>query len=166
MSALTLFTDASHCPSTRSAGYGAWAKSDRMSCGVFLGGGLAPCGNSSEAEIAAIAVSLVNLRFAGRLDGISRVMIQADNLRALELIVKEFGATISNHMDGCAVEYRPTIFPSPHERKSLDAIKLAADGISLIVRHVRGHSRNGSRSYINMRCDSIANRHMRQARGR
>lgn len=50
---ITVFVDASHCPQTKAAGWGAWAKGHGWERGIACGGPLkmSPL-NSSEAEIA------------------------------------------------------------------------------------------------------------------
>ena len=166
MNAMTLFTDASHCPSSKFAGYGAWAKANGWTEGKFFGGKLSRCNSSTEAELAAIAEAMAYLRRNGRLFDVRTVMVQSDSVRALELMVKTFNATISNHVDGCALDYRQNIFPSPAERDYLEKIQTNRKDVALIVRHVRGHSRMGSRSRVNAICDLMARRHMREARGR
>lgn len=165
MTWMTLFIDASHCPQTKHVGYGAWAKRDGWKSGHFFGGRLAPCGNSREAELAAIAAALEAMRKKGHLFGLRSVMVQSDSLRALELIVAKNGSTISNHPNGCPIELRHNLTASPSEKASLQAIKEAAGDVSIWARHVRGHKADGTRSVVNNRCDKLARRHMREARG-
>lgn len=164
MSMLTLFTDASFCSDTKASGYGAWAKADGWPKGRFFGDRLPPCNNSGEAELTAIARALDDLDRLSMLHGIRTIMVQVDNVRVLELLVRFANASIAPHEHSASVEYREKLIPAPGERRSIDSI--VARKIALVVRQVRGHSNYGSRESVNNVCDRIARRHMRAMRGR
>lgn len=163
---LTLFTDASYCHATRSAGYGAWAKATHWSKSVTFGGSLPRCASSNEAEIIAISFALAKLRLEQYLVGVRTIMIQSDSLRALDVIAHDLGAIISNHLDGASMEYRANLVPNAVERAAIETIMSARGSATLMVRHVRGHREKSSRERVNARCDHIARRHMRGQRER
>lgn len=161
---LTLFVDASYCPRTHAAGYGAWAKRDGWKQGTTFGGRLGSGFlQSHEAELAAIATALVYLHENGHLDEVETVLVQSDCMRALELLVAKAGARITNHRKAATVERRKMAVASPAERRAIEVIRDASPRL-LMVRHVRGHSTGSTRQGVNNLCDRIAGVHMRRAR--
>lgn len=163
---ITVFVDASHCPRTRAGGWGAWAKGDGWERGITFGGALkVTTNNSSEAEIAALAAALQALSEQYGLKRFRTVMLQSDNLRALQLIYMTIdGCRISNHAESADI---PTnkLHPTPTEKNALRIIHAILQNHQTYVRHVRGHQSGEGRNWVNRTCDDIAKRHMRQQRG-
>lgn len=166
MSVVTVFADASHCPRTKSAGWGAWAKGDGWERGQTFGGEIrSTVLNAAEAEMAAMANALARLHNRGQLQGLRRVMLQSDCLRVLQLILQAIPrAEPSNHKDGAPVEPQKLAM-SPMERKGVEIIiDVLADCESILLRHVRGHRPGEGRQWVNRVCDDIARKHMREQR--
>lgn len=161
---ITVFVDASHCPHTRAAGWGAWAKGDGWDRGITCGGPIkVTTNNSSEAEIAAMAAALQVLADGDCLT-FQTVMLQSDNLRTLQLIYQTLpSCRISNHAESAAI---PTskLHASPTEKSALRIIHAILHQFNVFVRHVRGHRQGDGRNWVNRTCDDIAKRHMRQQR--
>lgn len=119
--------------------------------------------NSSEAEIAAMAAALQTLADGDCLT-FDTVMLQSDNLRALQLVRQTLpSCRITNHSESAAI---PTnqLYPSPLEKKALRIIHAILGQLQVYVRHVRGHQHGEGRNWVNRTCDDIAKRHMRQMR--
>lgn len=161
---ITVFVDASHCPNTKAAGWGAWAKGHGWERGITCGGPLkmSPL-NSSEAEMAAMAAALQVLADGDCLT-FDTVMLQSDSLRTLQLIRQTLPACrATNHAESVAI---PTgkLYASPIEKNALRIIHAILHEHTVYVRHVRGHQHGEGRNWVNRTCDDIAKRHMRQMR--
>lgn len=169
MSRLTLFCDASHCPSTGAGGWGAWAKRDGWQTGVFLGNSFKRLlANSSEAELCAIANALSHLQANDCFAGVAVLMIQSDSLRALGLLHTHVrGIMPAPHRDGCDVE-KVGGKMSDYETEASVRVRgfTLETKISIYVRHVRGHKQGDGRQWVNRECDNLAREHMRYARER
>lgn len=164
---VTVFADASHCPFTKAAGWGAWAKGEGWKSGITFGGPIrAQVKNSAEAEIAAMTNAIVRLYNGGQLDGATVIMLQSDCLRALQLLLMALPqARPSDHKDGAQV-LPQKLNPSPLEDKALGiAREVLSECQSVLVRHVKGHREGGGRNWVNRACDSIAKKHMNAQRG-
>lgn len=168
---ITIFADASFCHRTSAAGWGAWAKGDGWDAGSTFGGELKTrCLNAGEAEIAAIANTLITLQRQELLH--DEIMLQSDCLRALQLIrqaVRVKGSVrpvVSNHKRGAPIP-ASNLIPSPLEKQALDVINLAVvECQTLLLRHVRGHKNGEGRQWVNRKCDEIARTHMERQRKR
>lgn len=159
---MTVFADASHCPRSKGAGWGAWARRDGWDMGLTFGGPIkATMNNSAEAECAALANAIVRLSNQGHLTGVTWVMLQSDCLRVLQLLVQEDSRfAISDHKDGAAIEPQP-LNPKPMEAKAIGIIIDLLKAVPKVyVRHVRGHTPGGGRAWVNEQCDRIARQHM------
>jgi ribonuclease HI len=165
---LTVFVDSGWRPDTGAAGWGAWARRSEWPSGRTFGGALrSPCASASEAELKGIANVLWRLRADGSLEGISRVLLQCDSLRALELLYRhsrvKHGACGASPQ-GCAVEWRHYIEPTAAERRAIETAEAAVGSCVLLLRHVRGHQGNGHpRTAVNEACDREATRWLRVA---
>ena len=159
---ITIFADASHCPHTKAAGWGAWAKGDGWKQGVTFGGSLGiRTNNSAEAELAAIASAVRTLFNNDSMRKYDAVMIQSDSLRALQVIYHALDTChIANHSEGAPIPYTAQLTLSPAEKKTADNLVELLRGRMVYVRHVRGHQRGGGRSWVNRTCDEIARRGM------
>lgn len=166
---LTLFADASFCPKTRAAGWGAWAKKDGWQFGRFSGGPMRrPFQTSNAAELCGIASALHDLDAAGALDDVSTVIIQCDNIVALGMILSHVARSRTASRKGARdVDIKPVRWARVDElsRQAITSIRRTTQGKTIWLRHVRGHQTDESgRSWINEQCDAEAKRHMNTVR--
>ena len=145
---VTIIADASHCPTTKVAGYGFWIASDR---GKKSGDGIfkEKLINSNSAEMMSVANAFhIALKEGYILEG-DQVLIQCDCLAALNAFQgKRIGL---NEEETSAVEHVNQLT----ERFSLD----------VTYRHVKGHTKGEDRrSKSNILCDKKAKANMRRAR--
>lgn len=162
---ITIFTDASHCPNTNAAGWGAWAKRDGWPQGIVIGGPIrTEVLNSGEAEIAAMANALSRLVKEDLLPVGQTIMLQADSHRALQVVAGAIPeAKVHQHAD--SVPWTGTaICLSPLEKRAAAVIKEMTAGRTIYLRHVKGHRGGGGRNWVNRTCDQIAKTHMRKQR--
>lgn len=156
---LTMFSDASIFPDRRRSGWGFWIKGDGRDS-LSAGGPLKVFHDSSTvAELEAMANGLARARVTGYFRPDDRIiMLQTDSTEALS----------------CLLHVRPTIEISQHEasapvnrrKKPLDARREAAvkavlreidgQGLTPIIRHVRGHKAGNGRNWVNRLCDRLA----------
>lgn len=159
---ITVFADASFCPNTRCAGYGAWYKGDLMKSGIVIGGQL-PRGlsNSGEAEAFAVCRALQHLWSADVLQPYEGLMLQSDNLRILQLIASLFPkVTINNHSQAAKVSKIEAPILSPAEKEALAGIRTSTASMFVSVRHVKGHKNGEGRQWVNRVCDEKARFYM------
>ncbi|MGE4486344.1 MAG: ribonuclease H family protein [Synergistaceae bacterium] len=150
---VTIITDASFCPKSGAAGWGHYIISNR---GRLIGGGIfkQDVGTSTEAETRAI-VNALHLALDKRnaiAEAGDSVLIQSDCMTALTQL--ESGLTYSG-------------------RSSLTDVQRAFNrlihttGISVLFRHVRGHTnRQDRRHWTNRMCDMRAREYMAEDRKR
>lgn len=158
---VVVFADASFDAKTGAAGWGAWVKADGEES-VTRGGTLRQTtANSTHAELCAIANALAVASLMGVLDG--HVMIQSDCLEALGAIRKTIGAADRPAAGGAPAPARRRNLP----KAFLPVIKVISDqlcGLTVSVRHVKGHQDGGGRQWVNRACDRLAKDGMRLAR--
>lgn len=167
MSMLTLFVDASHCPNTRAAGWGAWAIRDGWPKGIVMGGRFKlRMERSHIAEMCGMANAVIRLYNDGHLNGITQIMLQSDCMMALELMNHHCpDAEVRNHQNGAIIR-NTSRKGSATERKAVNAIRevLGELKIKPLLRHVRGHKTGDGRQGVNELCDKIAKQHMNDMR--
>ena len=161
---LTLFVDASFCPRTLAAGWGAWAVRRSWGGGRFRSGPVSTSLEPAEAEIKGIANALLIFHQEGALNGIDQVMVQSDCARALQVLCHSAGAIQR------AKEYKfdpiNRKLPTLGEMLAVDRIVTLLEGRQLDVRHVYGHEgRSDGRRAVNTECDALARREMQKMRG-
>lgn len=144
----TVITDASYCPKTRSAGYGAWITMDSgtsVPLRIRKGGRLKGYPNNpAHAELLA---ALTGLWYAYK-QGARILLLQTDNMEVVAVIKGRAGAP-SNLL---TMQYR-------------EALAEVFVGASISARHVKGHTTiQDARSYVNRWCDAQAGIHMRSLR--
>jgi ribonuclease HI len=162
-----MFTDASHCPHTKAAGWGAWAKRSEWDAGRVAGGRIDRIVESStEAELCGIANALHHFAYVGALDGITSVMIQCDSTMALGAICKAIPD--ARQSPGKGRRDVKVIQPrTPHaaiEREALEHIRRLTLTRRVILRHVKAHQEGQGRSWVNGKCDGMARRYMAEIR--
>lgn len=164
---ITIFADASFCPKTRAAGWGAWAKRDGWQAGRFFGGPLRrELASANQAELCALASVVWQLERDGALTDVNSFMLQSDCLAALAAVsvLPASFWTDSGEKSDSALRPRPPRKLSPVEREGLEAIRSASVGRRIYLRHVKGHRAGTARSWVNNQCDAEARRHMRAMR--
>ena len=157
---VTMFSDASVFADRRKSGWGFWIKGDfrdSMSAGgpieVFHP-------NSDVAELDAIANGIACAEAAGYFRPTDRViMIQSDNASALAVIKARMNAAENAHAESAAIPARKKPL-SAHQHAAVTRIReiLIRHGMSVQVRHVRGHTEGGGRNWVNSLCDRLAKR--------
>jgi ribonuclease HI len=164
MTSVTLIADASFDPRTKAAGWAGWAKTAGRDSIIYAGAfKIAPiC--SAEAELFAI-VNVMHIAVAeGLIEHGSEVLVQSDCADALAVIRKIVPSAIDRkHRDGVPVPVRRRKLPSPQSDRAAATIARLVDemGLSLAVRHVRGHKEGPGRQWVNRQCDMAARRAMR-----
>lgn len=166
---LTVFTDASMCPKTGAAGWGAWAKRNDWREGWLFGGPMRePFATSNDAELCAVANALSALRKEGCLADVTLAMVQSDSTAALAILARKGLARLAPHAHGATINVAAVRLHLASETQlaALDVIGrlLSETSLRLLVRHVRGHRRFTSRGWVNEQCDRIAKKHMRARR--
>lgn len=147
---ISLFTDASLCGRTKAAGWGFWARrGDRIERG---GAGFGePIETSNEAEICAVANSLITCTNRGLIGANMHTLIQLDNDHVVRTLDTRTRDPMMRELEKFA---KNTIIA--HAKKV---------GFSFSVRHVKGHSPDlGPGNYVNDLADTIAKRHMHEKR--
>lgn len=158
---VSLFTDASWCPDTNAAGWGAWAKCDNAM--TTAGGPIGkPCPTSTIAEARAVYMGLLMCAKHLNMADIDRILIQLDNYAVVSWIHAKSGgrrlekATLNaKKKSTIAIEF-------------IEAIKAFEKEHSVIVmgKHIKGHRPNqeGAGHWVNNRCDQLARNGLERAR--
>lgn len=142
----TVITDASFCPTTRAAGFGAWVTLDNAGGPprrIKKGGRLNKPPQSSEgAEFYAAMNGIWYAYQAGARD----ILLQTDNMGVVSVI-------------NC------TTVKSPLRSVYADIRLAHFQGATIRAKHVKGHTNvQDARSFVNRWCDEVAGKHMRAAR--
>ena len=155
---VTIFTDASFDPKTKSAGWGCWIKTTGASS-VMKGGKINhPCRDSSEAELCAIANGIAVARACGWLRG-AEVMIQSDSLDALSTVRKALKCEDRPADKGLPVPKRRKEFRTGTTDVIDFILATVADEQAVVAtRHVRGHQTGSGRAWVNREVDRLANK--------
>lgn len=182
----TIFADASVCPKTKAAGWGAWMISKTQGSRL-RGGSLREAFSApTEAELAALANALYVAGREGYLAEGATIMLQSDSANALSMIRHHLGAAdrpMKDAQQGVTVPIGdPKCWCSPSKdlawdrrldqrRRLLGAIQEQAKAfrLTLVVRHVRGHrgrdaGEGDGRAWVNVQVDRLAREGMRVAR--
>ena len=161
---LTLFADASFCPDTGAAGYGAWAIKETWDRGRFFSGPInVKCKSSNDAELLGIVSAAYALEEQKAFHDVTSIMIQCDNVTALGFILQSIPNTRVRPIAGLRA---PLLQGAPtgnkHNLKALKWFQETLAGKRVWLRHVKGHNtvENDGRSWVNTRCDEAARKHM------
>jgi ribonuclease HI len=161
---LTLICDASFQEETGAAGWGAWAKISTWPRGYFFGGPFqSQMPTVQMAELCGLANAAYILSKEGRLEGVTRIMMQCDNMHALQM-VKYFvkGTITASARDANVHNLKPRTARLAYTGlavTALDKINHIAEkhGLVFSLRHVKGHHRSKQGPYwVNEQCDHIA----------
>ncbi len=166
--AITIFADASHCPKTKAAGWGAWMKGGGRSGHTTGGEIVAPCPQPSDAEAWALAMAVAHAYYQGWLSDPAPIMLQSDCLRILQVLLTHFPqAWESKHPEAArfgrlGAKSRLT----EAEQAAIETIRfcLSATNPRILLRHVRGHQSGNGRHWVNQACDQLARAHMKVRR--
>lgn len=161
---VTIFADASVDPKTKVAGWACWIKANGAES-IIRGAPLKkPVVDSTEAELSALANAVAVAAAVGVLSG--HVLLQSDSADALSCILWGVkGAIQSPARDGYSFQRRRRA-PRKEYHAAIAAIDNARrkTGITIAVRHVRGHQEGDGRQWVNRKCDEVAKRFMRERR--
>jgi len=159
----TIFADASFDQDTGIAGWGAWIKTAGRDGAIHGAAFKAPVLGSEHAEILALANALALARSMELLTG--AVMIQSDCTNALGCIRQVVPSAIDVPAQGGLPAPRRRKPVPPAYKPGLDLIRelVAATGVQLVTRHVKGHRAGGGRNWVNRECDRVANLHRKAA---
>lgn len=163
---ITLFVDASHCPTSWAAGWGAWAISDHWDRGKTAGGMIfQEVSNSSEAELAAIVSACKWLESLDIWEQEKVLMIQSDSHRALRLVINGIpSAEVRHHKESAHFRGKHPSASATEKVLYKELAKVLTDR-KIYLRHVKGHaSGNSTRHGVNNLCDQIARRNMNKHR--
>jgi len=145
---VTIMVDASWCPDTKAAGYGAWLASERRRC-RFTGQIQSTVSQAMVAEEMAIVNAIAGALKRGVALAGDTILVRTDCQAAIQLLQK----------------YRK---PSAKEE---DEIVSAFDyfvkkyGLQMRFKHIKGHSSNQNRASVsNTVCDRHAREQMQKAR--
>jgi ribonuclease HI len=151
---VTVMSDASFCPQTKSAGWGVWIKSQR---GFFEGGGnfKTAADTSSDAEAMAISIAaFLAFRQGIAVEG-DTVLVQTDCMMVVNLM--------NDIWDGKRKFKRKLTGYSKAIKYTLDLVR--KNKCKLVVRHVKGHAPGlAGRNYVNEICDKHAKFAMKKQR--
>lgn len=171
---VTIFADASFCPKSGAAGWGAWMVGNgkpSSSSGGALQGKLK---QADDAEMMALANALHVAVERGYVREASVVMLQSDCSNALARIRGLVGTATDSPMkdraDGIpAGRINSTDRFKGERSEQYRAVALIGDiasrmSLRLVTRHVRGHRAGEGRNWVNQSCDQIARSAMRLRR--
>lgn len=172
---VTIFTDASFDLKTKAAGWGAWIIREKPA--IVVGGTIRQLpDNPQVAELWGLYMAFERALYHGGLSDSGSnlitedciVLMQCDCLRALSIMFAKIeGCIHSKHEDGS--DLTPIYSLNEQETLIVDLFKglIKNDlpqGVTIAVRHVKGHSDNGGRSWVNSICDREARKHMQSLR--
>lgn len=157
---LTLYSDASFCPKTLAAGWGAWAKRDDWDRGQLYSGAIPERPpNPGVAELLGLAYAIEAMARGGHLDGITCLVLGLDSHEAMATLAR------LSHAAPASAE-SPTVHaavangarnPSEAARQAVSRIVSSVGGRMMRLRHVKGHGGGKTaRSWVNEQCDRAA----------
>jgi len=163
---VTIFADASFCPKSGAAGWGAWAIRDGWDRGRFMGGALRrQIRNSTEAELCGLASAIQHLEAENMLSGVEAFILQCDNTAALGAVARLPTAKWSHSSsERDSREMQRRIVCAPVELQAVEQLREITLSRPIWLRHVKGHAHGkphtSGRHWVNQQCDNEARRHM------
>lgn len=159
---ITLFTDGSWEPKTKAGGWAAWAKGNGRPSRTWHGPLRGKIRANDVTECAAIANGLHCMAASGYLLPRDKaVMIQSDSIQALCVVLAFVPtATRAAIKDGAAIQTWKKKNMPPDIKIIGQAIAafVLKHGLSIQVRHVRGHKPGDDRQWVNRTVDKLANK--------
>ena len=156
----TIISDASFVPHSKTSSWGAWVKADGKPSETYGGLIRRECNDSTDAEICALANALYKAISTGLVEPNTEVMLQSDSTQALGLLKKLVpNVSVRNHKDSAelAVFRKPQLCGGLRAEAAKVVERIAtAHGLTIVLRHVRGHKAGGGRQWVNRKVDSIA----------
>lgn len=164
---VTIITDASYCPRTHCAGWAAWMVSDTQRSHIEGGQLKGTIEGSNVAELYAINNGIYVALRRGFISEHDRVLIQSDSTHALTAILYKLNAYSQDYKasDGLSIKVQNICLRSCEEAAlSWLTTKVEGMGLTLLLRHIKGHKSGDGRFWVNRRCDSLAAKYMNEAR--
>lgn len=170
---VTLFSDASICPTTGCVGWAGWAKCDR---GTARGEGILKrlTVDSAVAEAMAAVNTIVIARQGGLIEAGDRVLVQTDNNSVMDILkgTARRGVRRANR-DREDISQEELHNEVLHRNEEIDEIArtyaaIVSDmNLMVIWRHCKGHrGLEDRRAAVNSDCDQRARVYMNEARRR
>jgi ribonuclease HI len=167
MTSATIFADASYDTRNKAAGWAAWIKADGRASAMASGAFKALPSTSSDAELLAIANAMHQANRLGMIDDGAEILLQSDSVHALSIVLWALpGSTERRHENSAAIVRCKNPKLKPDAKKAVEVIRaiVAARGLKVACRHVRGHTDGPGRQYVNRAVDAAARKAMRQAK--
>ena len=161
---ITIFADASFCPKTKAAGWGAWAKANGWTQGRIFGAPFTTTPpHNNAAEVAALVNAVYSVRNSGSLTGMRAMYLQTDSFRALQLM-RHYGliSTILQpppHVGAGKIKSENIHAYEDRAIQLMVAIVEQTD-IRVAGKYVPGHKKGDGRFWVNRQCDREARKHM------
>lgn len=164
---ITIFADASWCPHSGAAGWGAWWKGEAMQYGQTQGGSLnCSVSDINEAECMALVNAMAAAAKRGHLSHGMTILLQSDCLGALHAMRHALGAADHPIRGGHLVALVGRL---PKQLKDSPVLPVVTAMVlrlelTVLVRHVKGHSKGHGRNWVNRECDRLARKGMEARR--
>ncbi len=167
MRSATIFADASYDDRNRAAGWAAWIKADGRASAMASGAFKAMPSTSSDAELLALANAMHSANRLGMIEDGAQILLQSDSVYALSIVLWAIPGSIERPHENSAEIVRckkPKL--KDDAKKAVEVIRaiVAARGLKIACRHVRGHTEGAGRQYVNRVVDAAARKSMREAK--
>jgi ribonuclease HI len=159
----TIFADASYDDRNKAAGWAAWIKADGRASAMASGAFKALPSTSSDAELLALANAVYSANRLGMIDDGAEILLQSDCLHALSIVLWAIpGAIERRHQNSAPIARYKQPRLKDDARKAVEVIRaiVAARGLKIACRHVRGHTEGAGRQYVNRAVDAAARKAM------
>ena len=167
MNSATIFADASYDGRNKAAGWAAWIKADGRASAMASGAFKALPSTSSDAELLALANAMHQANRLGMIDDGAEILLQSNSTYALSIVLWAIpGSTERPHENSAAILRSKNPKLKDDAKKAVEVIRaiVAARGLKIACRHVRGHTDGAGRQYVNRAVDAAARKAMRQAK--
>ena len=167
MTSATIFADASYDGRNKAAGWAGWIKADGRASVMASGAFKAMPSTSSDSELLAVANAIHSANRLGMIDDGAEILLQSDSTYALSILLWAIPrSTERPHENSAAIIRCKKPKLKDDAKKAVEVIRaiVAARGLEIACRHVRGHTEGNGRQYVNRAVDAAARKAMRQAK--
>ena len=122
---------------------------------------------SSDAEFLTLANAMYSANRLGMIDDGAEILLQSDSAYALSIVLWAIpGSSERPHENSAAIIRIKNPKLKDDAKKAVEVIQaiVAARGLKIACRHVRGHTDGAGRQYVNRAVDAAARKAMRQAK--